>query len=61
MTMPKMPSSEQCYPHDCVHDAYRETKSEGKISTHDEHRSEEHHKTMDDGEHKGMPHHVNKP
>jgi len=54
-----MPSSKQPHPHAEVHEAYKATK--GMMSSHDEHRGDHHHKTMDAGEHKGMPHHSNKP
>ena len=55
-----MPSSEHQHPHEGPHEAYKSTKERGMISSHDAHR-DDHHRTMDAGEHKGMSHHVNKP
>jgi len=56
-----MPSSEHQHPHEGAHEAYKSTKERGMISSHEEHKGDHHHKTMDAGEHKGMSHHVNKP
>lgn len=56
-----MPSAEQPYPHTAVHDAYKQTNEHGMVSSHDAHRDGAHHHTMGAGEHKGMPHHKNRP
>jgi hypothetical protein len=56
-----MPSSSNPYGHESVHEAYRGTDGHGMVSSHDGHRDGGHHETMGKGEHRGMPHHKNRP
>lgn len=55
-----MPSSSNPYGHERTHEAYRSTDGHGMVSSHDAHRDSCHHETMGK-EHKGMPHHKNRP